>query len=151
MIRTTWHVLVNISIGWWYVYRTAHAFCGQMWVWSHLETDVHKVELFICEDSSFVQQKCIRVLCAVTLSTEWLCLTLPNGCNVGAGIWRSANSWHTLQWIFHVYLHKNISGCKWTVHDWTQLLDCEGMSQAYKDLWVYSALNFVIGLGATNG
>jgi len=25
-----------------------------------------KVELFICEDSSFVQQKCTRVLCAVT-------------------------------------------------------------------------------------
>lgn len=43
MIRTTWHVLVNISTGWWYVYRTAHTFCGKTWGWSHLETDVHKV------------------------------------------------------------------------------------------------------------
>jgi len=34
---TSWHVLVNISIGWWYVYRIAHAFCEQTWGWPNLE------------------------------------------------------------------------------------------------------------------
>jgi hypothetical protein len=44
MIWTTWHVLVNVSIRWWYVYRTAHAFCEQVWGRPNLEIDIHKVE-----------------------------------------------------------------------------------------------------------
>jgi hypothetical protein len=44
MFESTWHVLVNVTIRWVYIYSGAHAFHMQTCWQPHLEMEVHKVE-----------------------------------------------------------------------------------------------------------
>jgi hypothetical protein len=42
--------------------------------------------------------------------------------------------------------HMHVCGYNWKVPGWRQELDCEGISKAYRHLWVHSASFFITGL-----
>jgi hypothetical protein len=79
------------------------------------------------------------VLCRATCSIALLCLVVSNSCKMGASVRRCPTSYVALY-------HMHVCGYNWKVPGWRQELDCEGISKAYKHLWVHSASFFTTGL-----
>jgi hypothetical protein len=44
--------------------------------------------------------------------------------------------------ILCLFTHRHCNSHNWTVHGWRQVLDCEGITRACWEFWVYSAPNF---------
>ena len=143
MFENMWRVLVNVIIRLWCIYWNTQAFHMPAFLhWqSHSDVELCSGTSFICENGSFPWYRCMGVACRAMWSIRWSCLTLLSSCEMGKGIqrWKNVHCRHALQWIFSVHSYRHISDNDWTVHGRIQALDCEGISWACGDYWVYIA------------
>jgi len=94
-----WHMLVNISIRWKYMYRSTHTFCAHLLLGRNVSAMPSHLK-------------------------HWVIVPFHK---VGTGIdrWKSVNCRQALQGMFCVCSHRHVNGCNWTVPGGRGTMVCE--------------------------